>query len=68
VDVPAGLPVDVTGLERRCHDRQGSPVRLTDSSGDIVVRDVPGDIEINDSSATSSFAARATSSFLRTAR
>ena len=50
VDVPAGLPVDVTDSSGDVTIDKVRLVRLTDSSGDIVVRDVPGDIEINDSS------------------
>jgi hypothetical protein len=50
VDVPAGLPVDVTDSSGDVMIDKVRLVRLTDSSGDIVVRNVPGDVEIDDSS------------------
>lgn len=50
VDVPAGLAVVVTDSSGDVTIDEVRLVRLTDSSGEIVVRDLPGDIEINDSS------------------
>jgi hypothetical protein len=50
VDVPAALPVRITDTSGALTARQLTVTHLTDSSGEILLRDLRGDIEINDSS------------------
>lgn len=50
VQVPAGLPVEVTDTSGAIAIDKVHVTRITDSSGDLVARDLPADVEINDSS------------------
>lgn len=50
VRVPAGLPVEVTDTSGDATIERVLVTRITDSSGDLVLRDLPADVEINDSS------------------
>lgn len=50
VQVPAGLPIEVTDTSGDTTIEKVRVTRITDSSGDLVVRDLPVDVEINDSS------------------
>ena len=50
VDVPAGLPVTLTDSSGDLAIDRVQVVRITDSSGDIVARGLPADVEIGDSS------------------
>ena len=50
VDVPAGMPVQVTDTSGDLTVRGLRITHLTDSSGDILLRGMQGDIEIRDSS------------------
>lgn len=50
VEVPAGLPVQITDTSGDATIENVNLVRLTDSSGDLLLRNVPGDVEISDSS------------------
>ncbi|MGB5103942.1 MAG: hypothetical protein WBO04_11590 [Steroidobacteraceae bacterium] len=50
VQVPAGLPVEVTDTSGDTTITKVRVTRITDSSGDLLARDLPADVEINDSS------------------
>jgi Putative adhesin len=50
VDVPAGLPVTLTDSSGDVTIDRVQVVRITDSSGDLVARNLPADVEIGDSS------------------
>jgi len=50
VQVPAGLPVEVTDTSGAIMIDRVHVTRITDSSGDLVARNLPADVEINDSS------------------
>lgn len=50
VQVPGYLPVDVTDTSGDTTIDRVRLARLTDSSGDILLRDLPSDVEISDSS------------------
>ncbi len=50
VDLPTGLPVTVTDSSGDMSIDAVQVVRITDSSGDIVARKLPADVEIGDSS------------------
>lgn len=50
VQVPAGLPIEVTDTSGDATVEKVRVTRITDSSGDLVARELPADVEINDSS------------------
>lgn len=50
VQVPAGIPVEVTDTSGDTTIEKVRVTRITDSSGDLLARDLPAEVEIDDSS------------------